>query len=128
MKRRKRQQALQPVSTAATIDLAFRQTLLDPPGVPYPLHAAGHADQPALNDFLALETPGLSVQFFSSDTATGELSEARMPRTWIMPAGWRSATREPDTGLRISGIWHGYLETPEGGFFNFVLMPIPARR
>ena len=57
-RRRKRQQALARLSAAAGVDLALAQTLLDPSPAPlYPLHAAGHPDQPVLDDVLALETP-----------------------------------------------------------------------
>src|SRR5258708_2746884 len=50
-RRRKRQQALQRFSAAAAVDLNFTRAFLDPANAPFPLHAVGHRDQPALNDF-----------------------------------------------------------------------------
>lgn len=126
-RRRKRQQALQRLSTAAAVDLAFSQALLDPPnppGEPYPLHAAGHADQPVLNDVLALETPGLAAQFFFRDTATGAV-DLNVPSA--VNLDYDSAGSNPlppnttTPGNPISGIWRGSVEIPEAGFYNFVI-------
>ena len=119
VKRRKRQQALQSVSAVANTDLDFSQAFLDPPGVPFPLHAAGQASQPALNDFLALERQGLSVQFFASDTAAGETiggAEIASNLDYALPGNPLPKNPTPDAD--ISGIWRGYLEAPESGFFN----------
>ena len=71
LKRRKAQQALQAVSAAAQTDLDFARALLDTSASGNALHAAGDKNQPALNDLLALETQGLTVQFFANDTASG---------------------------------------------------------
>ena len=119
VKRRKRQQALQSVSAVANTDLDFSQAFLDPPGAPFPLHAAGQAGQPALNDFLALERQGLSVQFFASDTAAGEtigVAEIASNLDYALPGNPLPKNPTPDAD--ISGIWRGYLEAPESGFFN----------
>ncbi len=123
VQRRKRQQALQSVSAVANTDLAFTQAFLDPAAAPFPLHPAGHGDQPALNDLLALENPGLSVQFFASDTATGTTIPSPDIATMLdyAPAGGRSGNplpANPTPGAAISGVWRGYLEAPESGFFN----------
>ena len=74
--RRKRQQALQRFSAAAGVDLTFTQTILDPVGAPYPLHADGDTNRSGLDDVLSLETPGLAAQFFFRDTATGIVDES----------------------------------------------------
>ncbi|MBW8873690.1 MAG: peptidoglycan-binding protein [Acidobacteria bacterium] len=61
---RKRQQALAIVSTAMRIDPAFAQALLTDGNV---LHAQADATRPALDDLLALETPGpMGISFFQS--------------------------------------------------------------
>jgi ABC toxin N-terminal region/Neuraminidase-like domain/Putative peptidoglycan binding domain len=127
-KRRKRQQALQRLSAVVNTDLAFAQTILDStlPGTPYPLHAAGHDDQPALTDVLALERPGLSVQLFASDTATGPSIAfapiaANLDYAPAVGAVGNPLPPNPTPGAAISGIWSGQLEIPEVGFYNIVL-------
>jgi hypothetical protein len=122
-RRRKRQQALQRLSAAAAVDLAFSQALLDPFAAPYPLHAAGHADQPVLNDVLALETPGLAAQFFYRDTATGAVG-LNVPNAANLDydnAGSNPLPPNTTPGNPISGMWRGSVETPEAGFCNFVI-------
>lgn len=120
---RKQQQALQSVSAVANTDLAFTQAFLDPPAAPFPLHAAGHADQPALNDVLALETPGLSVQFFANDTATGAIIPApdiasNLDYAPAVGGVGNPLPANPTPGAAISSVWRGYLEAPQSGFFN----------
>jgi hypothetical protein len=122
-RRRKRQQAAQRLSAAAGVELAFTQALLDAPSAPYPLHAAGHTDQPALNDVLALETPGLAAQFFFRDTATGPvgLSVDAVANLDYAAAGPNPLPTNPTPGAVISGIWRGLVEIPEAGFYNIVI-------
>ncbi|HEX8088032.1 MAG TPA: neuraminidase-like domain-containing protein [Blastocatellia bacterium] len=122
-RRRKRQQALQRLSAAANTDITSTQALIDPPAAPYPLHADGHTDQPALNDFLALETPGLAAQFFFRDTATGavDLSLSAVANLDYTSGGPNPLPSNPIPGAAISGIWSGRVETPEAGFYNFVI-------
>jgi len=124
VQRRKRQQALQSVSAVANTDLAFTQTFLDPPAAPFPLHVASDANQPALDDLLALEKQGLSVQFFGNDTATGSIIPSPDIASKLDYAPLASAVGNPlpvnptIPGAAISGVWYGYLEAPESGFFN----------
>jgi hypothetical protein len=126
VQRRKRQQTLRTVSATANSDPAFVQALLDPPAASFPLHAAGRADQPALNDFLALETRGLSVQFFASDTATGTIISspsiphvaANLDYAPLVDGVGNPLPAHPTPSAAISGIWSGYLEAPESGFFK----------
>jgi hypothetical protein len=81
-RRRKRQQTLQRLSAAASIELSSTQALLDPPTPPYPLDSVGQSGQSALYDFLSLATSGLAAD---------------------------------------SGIWSGQIETPEAGYYNFII-------
>jgi hypothetical protein len=122
-RRRKRQQALQRISAAAGVDLVFAQVLLDTPAAPYPLHAAKDTARPALDDALALETPGLAVQFFFRDTATEHVDltlEAASSLNYAADSGNRLPTNPvPDSA--VSGIWRGQVEAPEAGFYNFVV-------
>lgn len=122
-RRRKRQQALQRLSLAATVDLEYTQALLYAAGAPHPLHAAADANQPALADVLALETAGLSVEFFFRDTATGavDLSVAAAAELdYAAPANPLPANTAV-AGNPISGIWRGQLEAPEAGYYNLVI-------
>lgn len=123
-RQRKRQQALQRFSAAAGIDLPSTLALLAPATAPYPLHAASHADQPALNDVLALETPGLAARFFFRDTATGAVA-LNVPVAANLDYDSASGNSLPANtiapGAAISGIWGGQVETPEAGFYNFVI-------
>jgi hypothetical protein len=123
IKRQKRQQVVQAVSAVAGTDLAFTQLVLDAPAAPFPLHAAGDAIQPALNDYLALEEAGLSVQFFASDTAAGPVIPsgkitADLDYAPLVGGQGNALPANPTPGASISGIWSGYLEAPESGFFN----------
>ena len=120
-KRRKRQQALQRLSAAANTDLSSTQTLLDP-APPFPLHTSGDANRPALDDFIAIEKPGLAVSFFFRDTATGTV-DLHIPAEPNVDysIGRRPLPANPTPGAAISGIWTGKVETPETGFYNFVV-------
>ena len=119
-RQRKRQQARQRLSAAAAVDLTFTQTVLDPESAPYPLHASGDQMKPALDDMLALETPGLACQFFFRDTATGNVDE-RVPGAAKLDYASGSSNPLPSPGNAISGVWTGHVEAPEGGFYNFVV-------
>jgi hypothetical protein len=122
-RRRKRQQASQRLSAAAGVELAFAQVLLDSASVPYPLHAGGDRSKPALDDVLALETPGLAVQFFFRDTATGNVDQSVADATHLeyFSRSSNPLPVNPTPGAAISGIWGGQVETPEAGFYNFVV-------
>jgi peptidoglycan hydrolase-like protein with peptidoglycan-binding domain len=122
-RRRKRQQALQRLSAAAAIDLTATQTLLDPIAGPYPLHAASDAGRPALDDVLALETPGLAAKFYFRDTATGaiDLSVPAVAIPDYAVGSGNSLPANPTPGAAVSGVWSGQVETPEAGFYNFVI-------
>lgn len=119
--RRKRQQALQAISMVAKTDIGFASALLDNKLYgKYILHATKDANQPALNDLTALESPGLSAEFFFRNTATGKVDH---PSDAEADLNYSSAEKDkakfPDNGGNaISGIWDGYLETPENGFYN----------
>jgi ABC toxin N-terminal region/Neuraminidase-like domain len=129
-RKRKRQQAVQRLSAAVAVDLAFTQAMLDPPAAPYPLCAAGDANRPALDDVIALETPGLSVQFFANDTATGALIPfapivANLDYAPAVGGVGNPLPPNPTPGAGISGIWRGRVEAPEMGFYNIVIEADP---
>jgi len=132
VKRRKQQQAFQAVSAAAQTSLDFARTLLDTSAYGKALHAVGYNDQPALNDLLALEIQGLSVQFFANDTAAdavisfasvaADLDYAPAPGGAGNPLPANPALKD----AAISGIWQGYLEAPASGSFNLWIEADPG--
>ena len=73
-RRRKQQQALQSISAATKVEAEIANALFANATV---LHAVNAPLQPAFNDLIAPETPGLSAQFFFRDTATGDVDIAR---------------------------------------------------
>lgn len=115
-RRRKQQQAMQAIGAAAKVDLSFASSLVANATV---LHAAQNNTQPALNDLLALETMGLAAQFFFRDTATGAVDLNRDAEANLNYAiGNNPLPANPTPANVISGIWSGYLEAPENGFYN----------
>ena len=123
-RRRKRQQALQSLSAAVETDIGLACGLLEDAAV---LHAAGDPGRPALDDLTAVESAGLSVQYF--DAATGNpLIDATtgnpLTRDGEATLEYKSsgAERLPSSsntpGARISGVWSGYLEAPENGSYK----------
>jgi peptidoglycan hydrolase-like protein with peptidoglycan-binding domain len=120
---RKREQAIQKLSTASTLDLASTQALLDPGAQPFPLHSQASATATLLDDFIAIGTPGLSVQFFNNDTATGPVaSSVDAASNLDYQAGSANPLpANPTPGAAISGIWQGRVEIPSAGYYNFVI-------
>jgi hypothetical protein len=120
---RKQEQALQRMSAAASLDLDSTRTLLDPANSPFPLHAAGQLNQPLLNDAVTIATLGLAAQFFYRDTATGavDLAVPAANNLDYSPTNGNALPANPAPGSAISGIWQGFLETPDAGFYNLVI-------
>lgn len=117
-RRRKRQQALQAISAAAKSNIGFASTVLDDKAV---LHATGDIKGPALDDLTALETPGLSVQFFFADNVGGMPNLTRDAEANLAYSSTGNNKLPPNgnnPANAISGIWSGYLEAPENGFYN----------
>ena len=123
---RKRQQALQRLSTAASVSLDFATALLDPgatttPPV-YPLHAANDPERPVLDDVVALQTPGLTASFYYRPTLTDDVDKTVTADPLDYAAGTRTrCLRIPTSGQPISAIWQGWLEAPESGDYNIVI-------
>jgi hypothetical protein len=118
--RRKRQQALAEVGAAAGTDDAFARAVLDEAAV---LHAARDNTRPALDDLIALETPGLSARFFWRNTATGNADSTAdaAPTLDYSADGPNELPVNPTAGAPISGIWSGYLEAPANAFYNVAI-------
>ena len=121
-KRRKRQQAVQRLADAASVGVGFVQTLLDALMPPYPLHAAGEDDRPALDDVIALESRGLAAQFFFRDAPAGAPDLTLPgPATLDYSPDRDRLPSNPTAGAPISGVWQGRLEIAEPGYYNLVI-------
>ncbi len=116
--RRKQQQVLQSISAATKFEAEIANALLANATV---LHTVNAPSQPAFNDPIASETLGLSTQFFFRDTATGGVDISRDAESNL---AYSTGERHPlpdnaaTPNSAISGIWSGYLEAPENGFYN----------
>jgi hypothetical protein len=118
IRRRKRQTALAAVAAAARTEPAFAEATIGAAAV---LHAAADAARPALDDIVAAETPGLAARFYFRSTATGPVdlaSDAEADLAYS-PDGGNRLPVPPTPSEPISGIWSGYLEAPDTGFYNF---------
>ena len=116
--RRKRQQALLSVAAAADADLTVANAILESTPV---LHAAGDASRPALDDVVAVERSGLAADFFFGPTATGTPATSSASEADLDYAAGGTPGLPPNAttpGAPISGIWSGYLEPPENGFYR----------
>jgi hypothetical protein len=116
-RRRVRQQALQMISSVIRGDLGLASTLLDDATL---LHSLGDDTHPALDDLVAMATPGLAAQFFFRDTATGTADHTRDVEANLAYAagGSHRLPANPVPNSAISGVWSGYLEAPDTGFYN----------
>ncbi len=117
-RRRKRQQALQSVSATAEADIGLASALLENAAV---LHAVGDASRPALDDLTALETAGLAAQYFYGPTAAGSpdlTRDAEANLEYVASGNNKLPPNAATPGAAISGIWSGYIQVPENGFYN----------
>lgn len=119
---RKREQAIQKLSTASAFSIQSTQAFLDPVSQPLPLHSHVSITRPLLDDFIAIGTPGLAVQFFNNDTATGPVASTldAAPNLAYAAGGANPLPANPTPGAPISGIWQGQIEIPAAGYYNFV--------
>jgi hypothetical protein len=121
-RRRKSEQALDRLSGASGLGLVGMTALVAPDAAaPLPLHAAGQAGRPVLDDVLALGTPGLAAQFFFRDTATGAVDQSITAVPTIDYSAANPLPANPVAGAAISGIWTGSVEIPDAGYYNLVV-------
>lgn len=116
--RRKRQQVLEVIGAAAKVDTEFTQTVIDDAAV---LHSGADDTRPAIDDLVAIGTPGLSAEFFFRDTATGPVGQTNATESVLAygPGGPQKLPANPAPEDTISGIWSGYIEAPENGPYGF---------
>jgi hypothetical protein len=114
-RRHKRQQAVQAISAAAKTDANLAGTILNDVAV---LHAAANTPLTALDDLTSLEQAGLSAQFYFRDTATDPINKPSDTEAVLAYTAAGPNKLPGNGGNPISGIWSGYVETPESGFYN----------
>ena len=121
--KRKQEQALAAVTAAAGTDPSFASALLQDATV---LQAANNA-LAAISDLTALETPGLSAQFFLTNNlaATPDLCVDAVATLDYAPGGDNPLPTSQGGGS-IAGIWSGYVAAPQGGFYNIAVTTDPG--
>lgn len=120
--RRKRQQALQTIGAVAKTPIELAGALLyNKIGEKHVLHAVEDNTRPAVDDLTGIEAAGLASAFYFRDTAAGAVDLRRVAESELSYAATGSSQlpAHPVPGSAISGIWSGYLEVPENGFYNF---------
>jgi len=70
---------------------------------------------------IAVEKPGLAVNFFFRNTATGVIDLTTSAAGIDYSPTGTALPANPAPGAAISGIWTGQIETPEAGFYNFIV-------
>lgn len=114
--KRKQEQALADVSAAAGIDASFATALFNDPTV---MHAAADATQPSIIDLTAIEATGLSAAFFlTNNTALPADQTVDNVPSLEYASGTGTALPPGNGGSAIAGIWSGYLDCPQDGFYN----------
>jgi Neuraminidase-like domain/Salmonella virulence plasmid 28.1kDa A protein/Putative peptidoglycan binding domain len=117
-RRRKRQQALTVAATAAKVDLPLAIAVLDDPLVLNPALASSPPASSALDDLLVVQHAGLSARVYAGVTIGGANDPA------VGGSAAEPSLAYPSTGegalpaSPASGVWTGYLEAPENGFYN----------
>jgi ABC toxin N-terminal region/Neuraminidase-like domain len=116
--RRKRQQALQSTSAEVETDIGLASSVLENPAV---LHASADPTGQALDDLSGIESPGFSARYFFGASTTGNADLTRVAEAlldYAASSGNPLPGNATTPGTPISGIWSGYLEVPENGFYN----------
>ncbi len=128
-RRRKQEQALAAMTAAAGTDSSYAPVLLDDVTV---LHAAPdpnipHRDQlPVIYDLTDVEASGLSVQFFLTNNlaAPADITVNAVP-TLSYAAKGSNPLPTGNGGSPIAGIWRGYLDAPQNGFYKISVATDP---
>ena len=117
--RLKRQQVRQTVSAQVDADLTVVTPLLEDERL---LHSVADAAEPAIADFLALESRGLSSEIFFADDVTGPVDLTLAPAEVDYQDSGADLPPNPAGGnSKISGVWEGFLQPADNGFYNFYL-------
>lgn len=116
--KRKQEQALAEAAAAAGSDGSFAQALLQDPTV---LHAAGDAAAPAVSDFAAVETQGLTAAFYLSNNPAAAADQIVDAAANLAYAPTANPLPPRPGGGPIAVQWSGYLDAPQSGFYNIAV-------
>lgn len=113
----KRQQVRQAMSSQVDADLIFVTPLLEKTSLLYSDHTKG---TPSIDDFLGLETSGLSADIYFADDVKGQPDQSDIftPTIDYRTEGRFKLPSNP-AGNAISGVWQGFLEATDNGSYNF---------
>lgn len=117
----KYQQALQVICAETKCDTRLADAILNDAAV---LSSADNSSAPAIGDMVSAGLPGLSLQYFFSDTIPDPLppkTDASYRKQEVILDYDGSITflpTNPEPGNAISGIWSGYIEPKKNGFYN----------
>jgi hypothetical protein len=119
---RKQEQALADVTAAAGVDASFAAALLLNPAA---LRAASDSGNPptlpGVNDFTAMEAPGLAAQFYLSNN-TGQPPDQTVDSVASLSYGPQAATLPPSGGGGfIAAVWSGYITCPQDGNYDLAI-------
>jgi hypothetical protein len=116
-------QLKQTISAELGAELPMVNLLLETPALVHAFRADPVVPlEPAVKDFLSLETSGISAQFFFTDdlTTPPDKVEDRVPEI-NYSVNNPLPTNTITSDAPIIGIWSGYLEVPANGFYNFYI-------
>jgi Neuraminidase-like domain/FHA domain/Salmonella virulence plasmid 28.1kDa A protein len=122
--KRKQEQALAAVTSAAGTDPSFATALLQDPAI---LHADADATLPAVADLTAIETQGLTAEFYLGNdpaAAPDQVIDAA-PALSYAAAGGNQLPPGPGGGP-IAGSWSGYLTVPQDGPYDLRIAADPG--
>lgn len=126
VRQRKCQKILQEVSAMSHTDLEMSTALLEKSSDGIALHAKGQPSKPAIEDFVNIEQEGISVKFYASDTANGNVIPAsdvasNLDYSPLVNGIGNPLPSNPIPGAAISAIWKGFIEAPANGFYKILL-------
>ena len=115
--KRKQEQALAAITSAAGTDPGFATALLQDPAI---LHADADPTQPAVTDLTAIEAQGLSAEFFLGNDPAAAPDQVIDAVATSCPTPPPTATRcRPGQGGGADRrIWSGYLTVPQDGYYD----------
>ena len=122
--KRKQEQALAAVTSAAGTDPGFAAALLQDPAI---MHADADATQPAVTDLTAIEAQGLSAQFYlGNDPAAPPDQVVDAVAVLSYPQAGGNQLPPGSGGGPIAGTWSGYLTVPQDGHYDFRVTADPG--
>ncbi|MEB3281215.1 MAG: neuraminidase-like domain-containing protein [Lyngbya sp.] len=116
----KRLQVKQTINANMGAELAVINLLIETPEI---FHAIEQSERAIIEDFLSLETQGISVQYFFAEDVIGtpNSEEVALPGINYSPNGMSLPQNTEAPNTLISGVWRWLLEVPDNGFYNFYI-------